>query len=274
MRARCSFHIREIASIIAIFTLVSAQPLGSGGAEEYTGHWVVGYNPFTGEILRAIGSEDLGALLHKIAAALPEDDFTPKYEIIDNYPNREDILRWTSMKYIFDLEENKVREMTEEELKRAQEKWRRQALESILRSVEVTPDNWIRANLKWSIYSMYVETDSFVLGVRFNSTNKQLYIDVSGESGTPGTLYLIVPQELIPSTKDVKVYLDGSPVDFTITQAENYYSIHVAYTHSLRTLTVHLIALAPWYAQPFNLVLVALAATIIVGVAYWFKLRR
>jgi hypothetical protein len=149
-----------------------------------------------------------------------------------------------------------------------------QGAEDILTSIDHLPDNRIRATLRWSTYIMYAETSSSVLGVKFDSTNKQLYIEVGGQSGTSGELYLMVSRELVPSTDEVKVSLDGNPIDFTLTQVENDYRIHVEYTHSTHTLTVNLIALPAWYTQPLNLVLLALAVVVVLGAIYWRKFRR
>lgn len=147
--------------------------------------------------------------------------------------------------------------------------------EDILTSIHHLPDNRIRATLSWSTYVMYVKTNSSVLGVKFDSTNKQFFIEISGLSGTSGELDLMVSPGLVPSTNEVKVSLDGNPIDFTIIQTENYYSIHVEYTHSIHTLTVNLIALpTAWYAQPLNLALVALTVATVIGAVYWFRFRR
>jgi hypothetical protein len=225
------------------------------------------YDLNTGEIFCVLGAPEWEALMEKGQAAI--DGF----HIIENYPDKENIIQ-NPGRYIFDLEENRVREMTEEELDTKEEKLRRLRLQNILQSMVYLPDGRIRATLSWATYRMYIETNSSVLGVRFDSASKQLYIEISGTSGTSGILDLIVPQELIPSVDDVAVYLDGSPIDFTLTKLEDYYSIHVEYTHSTRTLTVSLTALPAWYTQPLNLALIGVGVVAALGAVYWFKFRK
>jgi len=246
-------------------------------------HEIITYDLTTGEILGGRGEKNLLALLGH-GASTENGMFGPArgIHLMDGY----DVDIWqadpATLHYIFDLKEWKVRGTTSAEKEMLSEKWEREAKEALRKGqakilpveIEPLPDNRIRAVFQWSIHTMYVETNSSVLGVRFDSINRQISIEVSGVSGTKGELNLFVPIELVPLPTDVKIYLDGSPIDFKLTQAENHYSIYVGYTHSLRILTINLIALPAWYTQPINLALIALAISVVVVASYWFKLKR
>jgi hypothetical protein len=240
-------------------------------------YYAVIYELSTGYISSVIAEDNLEELLWhiKYVGGTPGIEETGEGAIVldESYPNQVDIFNHPS-NYIVDLEENRVRLMTQEEKEAYEEHLRGLGVVDILESIDTLPDNRIRATLSWATYRMYVETNSSVLGVKFDSASKQLFIEISGTSGTSGTLDLMVPQELVPSTADVAVHLDGSPIDFTLTQDENYYSIHVEYTHSTRTLTVSLTALPAWYAQPLNLALIGGAIVFALGVLYWLRFRK
>jgi len=247
-------------------------------------HLGISFDSTTGELLVGYRMRSLYQLIGM--GVLEGFMYQRGFCVLDGYPTLEDI--WNNRyegKYIFDLDEEKVRETTEEEKRAIWERWQRMAREAGMRApeearalpitTEPLPDNNIRATFQWSDYVMYIKTNSSVLGVRFDPTNKQFLIEISGRSGIPGKLSMLVPRVLVPSIDDVGVYLDGWPLDFTLVSVDNnYYSIHVEYTHSTRALVVNLIAFPAWYTQPINLVMIALAIAIVIGAVYWFKIRR
>jgi len=106
--------------------------------------------------------------------------------------------------------------------------------------VSVLPEGWIRMTLQWSNKTMYVSTNSSVLGVVFNSTGMALTINVGGPDGTTGIANITIPIEMISSLSTVQVTLDNQPIDFQITQVGSNAQIYVQYHHSLRELTAHL----------------------------------
>ncbi|MGB9714161.1 MAG: hypothetical protein ACPLZC_04175 [Candidatus Bathyarchaeales archaeon] len=106
--------------------------------------------------------------------------------------------------------------------------------------VSVLPEGWIRMTLQWSNKTMYVSTNSSVLGVVFNSTSMALSISVGGPDGTMGIANITIPIEMINSLSNVQVTLDNQPIDFQITQVGSNAQIYVEYHHSFHELTVHL----------------------------------
>jgi hypothetical protein len=109
----------------------------------------------------------------------------------------------------------------------------------LLASTELLPEGWIRVKLFWSDYTISIETSSAVLGVTFDSDNKQLSVNVGGTDGTEGACNITIPKALVSSASDVKVYLDGEPIEFTLNGDMTYYYVHVEYHHSLRRLVTN-----------------------------------
>jgi hypothetical protein len=106
--------------------------------------------------------------------------------------------------------------------------------------VSVLPEGWIRMTLQWSNKTMYVSTNSSVLGVVFNSTSMALSVSVGGPDGTTGIANITIPIEMISSLSAVQVTLDNQPIDFQITQVGSNAQIYVQYHHSYHELTAHL----------------------------------
>ncbi|MGB9676174.1 MAG: hypothetical protein ACPL0C_03195 [Candidatus Bathyarchaeales archaeon] len=106
--------------------------------------------------------------------------------------------------------------------------------------ISVLPEGWIRMQLQWSNKTMYVSTNSSVLGVVFNSTSMALSVSVGGPDGTVGIANITIPIEMISSFSDIKVTLDNQPIEFQTTQIGSYAQIYVQYHHSFHELTAHL----------------------------------
>jgi hypothetical protein len=106
--------------------------------------------------------------------------------------------------------------------------------------VSVLPEGWIRMTLEWSNKTMYVSTNSSVLGVVFNSTSMALSVSVGGPDGSTGVANITIPMEMVNSLSAVKVTLDNQPIDFQITQVGSNAQIYVQYHHSFHELTAHL----------------------------------
>jgi hypothetical protein len=106
--------------------------------------------------------------------------------------------------------------------------------------VSVLPEGWIRMQLQWSNKTMYVSTNSSVLGVVFNSTSMALSVSVGGPDGTTGIANITIPIEMVSSLSAVQVTLDNQPIDFQINQVGSNAQIYVQYHHSFHELTAHL----------------------------------
>ena len=85
-----------------------------------------------------------------------------------------------------------------------------------------------------------VISNSTVSELVFNSTNKTLEFTVSGSSGTTGFTNVTIAKTLINDTNELTVYLDGTPINYTITSAEYSWIIHFNYNHSTHKVVLAL----------------------------------
>jgi hypothetical protein len=86
----------------------------------------------------------------------------------------------------------------------------------------------------------YVESNSTVTELFFNSTNSELSFTVSGESETAGYVKVTIAKSLISSVQNVKVYLDGNQLDVAITSNEDSWLLSFTYMHSTHHVRISL----------------------------------
>lgn len=140
-------------------------------------------------------------------------------------------------------------------------------------NVMILPKNWIKVQLLWSNYTMDVLTNSSVIGVTFNSTGKQLTVNVAGAVGTIGICNLTVPKSLISSSSAIKIYLDNQPLDFSLSENLLYYYISVEYAHSTHVLLASFMPSAK-VTPDYTLYIVIGAVITMLCVAVFIALRR
>jgi parallel beta-helix repeat protein len=99
-------------------------------------------------------------------------------------------------------------------------------------------NNWIGMTIQWNYYTIYVSTNSSVLNVKFDKENKKLNILISGISETIGSCNIYLPITLVNSTKDIALWLDNKPLNFTLSQNNTHFHINVKYTHSIHDLKI------------------------------------
>jgi hypothetical protein len=78
----------------------------------------------------------------------------------------------------------------------------------------------------------FVESNSTVTKLFFNSTSAELSFTVSGEKGTWGYVDITIAKSLVSNIQDVKVYLDGNQLNFNMTEKGDSWLLHFTYTHS------------------------------------------
>ena len=125
----------------------------------------------------------------------------------------------------------------------------------------------------------FVESNSTITELFFNSTNSELSFTVSGSTGTTGYVKVTVAKSLVTSIQNVKVYLDGNQLNVAITSNDDYWLLNFNYTHSLHHVTVSLIANAT--IEPFSsltdwmfIVIVIAAIVLGAGILLHFKKRK
>jgi hypothetical protein len=85
-----------------------------------------------------------------------------------------------------------------------------------------------------------VTSNSTVTSIAFNSESHELRFTVTGESTTTGYADVYVSKSIIADIANVKAYLDGSQIQYTATQANDFWQLHFSYHHSSHEVTVRL----------------------------------
>jgi hypothetical protein len=102
--------------------------------------------------------------------------------------------------------------------------------------IKSLPDDWIGMTITWDNYTIYVKTNSSVLEGEFDKNERTLSIKVAGPDGTSGVTEIDVPKSLC-EPDDIEIMLDGELINYTISENDTYYFVHVEYNHSAHELT-------------------------------------
>ena len=86
----------------------------------------------------------------------------------------------------------------------------------------------------------YVESNSTITELAYNSTSSELSFTASGPSGTTGYVKVTIAKNLVPNAANMKVYLDGNSIDYSVTEQANSWQLTFNYHHSSHRLTVYL----------------------------------
>jgi hypothetical protein len=101
----------------------------------------------------------------------------------------------------------------------------------------------------------FVESNSTVLALFFNSSSAELSFTVSGEKGTAGYVEITIAKSLVSNVQDIKAYLDGNELSVAITSNEDSWLLSFTYMHSTHNVKINLAANA--------------AAKAFMGIEYW-----
>jgi hypothetical protein len=102
--------------------------------------------------------------------------------------------------------------------------------------IESLPDDWIGMTITWDNYTILVKTNSSVLEGEFDKEEQKLKIKVSGPEGTQGVTEIEVPKSLC-EPEDIEILLDDELINYTLTEDDTYYYIHIEYDHSIHELS-------------------------------------
>jgi hypothetical protein len=86
----------------------------------------------------------------------------------------------------------------------------------------------------------FVESNSTISGLFFNSTSSELSFTVNGTSGTTGYVKVTIAKSLVSSVQNVKAYLDGNQLDVAITSNEDSWLLSFTYMHSTHHVRINL----------------------------------
>ena len=85
-----------------------------------------------------------------------------------------------------------------------------------------------------------VASNSTVSDLAFNSTSGQLSFTVSGPSGTTGYANVYISRSLVNDTSNIKTYIDGNAISYTVTSTDDSWILHFTYHHSTHEITINL----------------------------------
>jgi hypothetical protein len=86
----------------------------------------------------------------------------------------------------------------------------------------------------------FVESNSTVTSLAFNSTSSELSFTVTGPSGTTGYVKMSIAKDLLPNGENLKVYLDGRQLNYALAENADSWLLTFTYSHSTHRLTVNL----------------------------------
>jgi hypothetical protein len=87
---------------------------------------------------------------------------------------------------------------------------------------------------------LYIESNSTVTSLAFNSTTSELAFVASGPSGTIGYVKVMVAKSLVSSIENVKVFLDGNQLNYEATSTTDSWLLSFTYTHSTHQVSINL----------------------------------
>ncbi len=89
-------------------------------------------------------------------------------------------------------------------------------------------------------YAFFVESNSTVASLAFNSTSSELSFSATGPSGTKGYLKVTISKTLLPEAQNIRIFLDGKELNYTLTETENTWILSLSYSHSTHNISVYL----------------------------------
>ncbi|MCL2358591.1 InlB B-repeat-containing protein [Candidatus Bathycorpusculum sp.] len=103
----------------------------------------------------------------------------------------------------------------------------------------VTPMEIVdKTNEDSNIFS--VSSNSTLSELAFNSAKEEISFTVSGESGTAGFVQTCIPKSLISDVENLKVYLDGQEISYSIISEGDVWIVTIGYHHSTHKVSMEL----------------------------------
>ena len=124
-----------------------------------------------------------------------------------------------------------------------------------------------------------VSSNSTVTSLAFNSTTSELSFNVSGPSDTTGYVKITIAKSLVSNAENIKVYLDGNPLNYEMTSNANAWLLTITYGHSSHKIRLSLEASATPMTFPGIVLWIGIGITPIVAVIsicllFYFKKRN
>jgi hypothetical protein len=122
----------------------------------------------------------------------------------------------------------------------------------------------------------FVESNSTVSALAFNSTSSELTFTASGPSGTTGYVKATIAKSLVSNAENIRVYLDGEQLNYSVTSTPDSWLITFNYSHSTHQISMDFEEELPTTPSTADYVLgaVIIAFTVssaVVAVVTWKK---
>ena len=86
----------------------------------------------------------------------------------------------------------------------------------------------------------FVESNSTVSALAFNSTNSELSFNVIGPSGTSGYVKATIAKSMLQNCDGSKVYIDGKQLNCSVTSTADSWIVTFNYSHSSHQISMYL----------------------------------
>lgn len=114
-----------------------------------------------------------------------------------------------------------------------------------------------------------VVSNSTVTALSFNSSSQEISFKVKGPANTTGYVTISISKSILPDVSGLAVYLDNSPVNYTLSQTDDNWLVGFTYSHSEHTviLSFNQASSGPLLELTVT-TLVICAAIVLLGVAF------
>ena len=86
----------------------------------------------------------------------------------------------------------------------------------------------------------FVESNSTVSMLAFNSTSSELSFTAIGPSGTSGYVKATIAKSIMTNGEDTKVYLDGKQLNYSVISTVDSWLVTFSYSHSTHRITMYM----------------------------------
>ena len=98
--------------------------------------------------------------------------------------------------------------------------------------------------------AFFVESNSTVTALAFNSSTSELGFTVSGPANTTGYVKATIAKSIIGNAENIKVYLDGKLLSYSLTSQANAWLLTFNYSHSTHNVSLFLGNVEPEQSSP------------------------
>jgi hypothetical protein len=131
----------------------------------------------------------------------------------------------------------------------------------------------------------FVESNSTVTALAFNSTSSELSFAVRGVSGTAGYVKVTIAKSIISNAENIIVHLDGNQLTYEVTSNSNTWLLTFTYHHSTHQVKINLASDTAetlsqgvdywiWAASAIAICLLLIVVTVFWCRNSWFKKNK